>query len=902
MPEKGKKVPQVLAAAGVSDAVDGGVATSDVNKTILTEFFDAAKTVKNSPVFKDITTSDPVGLNEKGRSAIQAPFDPKVCASTMKLEKNYMCGGNFFWIGLEGLSSLGVPINPSAIDKLQKKYFSRPGVYPDTVVIAIPDMAFEPLAHRAALQCISPDEMKIAFVMALAKRINDGADAEKLKAWKHMGLTVSMHFKILPSQDEVYFAVLNMRQEVVVKFETLARAAYQWIFEIVAFRQRMIKELGGKDNGEKEKSISPKVVTDLFNKYAESDEGLKSAQSNEQVNEEFVRSAIAVYERILRISQAAATVLWFEHTYGMSSPLDSVFKLHRIAKRIRTDDVPWVFAQMRDMLESKRMGPKDFPDTALAGTAAGGGRGLVDLYVLKNDMRVFLIGSEGQRLGVATSSLTEMQRLFSTFEIYREKVQPFTGETGSLDRSYQTGWSKSSLRFMGFVEEVVFGEAYDGYLKTGCRASKSPADILEYPTLDAQMDSIVAMVAQEKEAAQKEHADSLHVAGGPGGGATSIGDEQPQTGQGESDREITRLAVEPESQAELKRALQSSTAGKMLGTAHKNYVVVVFDVMFCGESDTKPRVRIPPWPASRAEKLVQAALESRSLLAGYTSTQLAPGDFFLICDGGEHGNSHNIKNLFKDENGANYKRRSACVKVIKSETGITDRYSGARRGWGSIAQDEYFYVIALDKMKLPVLKRKRFAGTNKGNAIADVPVLAADACWTLPRSKKFEVIDKCVIRVGGKEEDDDSSSSDEPVEESPAEKKRKVDPNFPTTVFHPEMPPTLVDEFVHPCNVKGVIDLAMGPGTWAKVAVERSIPYFGVALSSFHKTSIFSHLEDHTRSLAQNEASFLHLGCRNPAAKAKPEPKPKPKAKPKAKAEASAHSPAASSGSGSDHE
>ena len=112
------------------------------------------------------------------------------------------------------------------------------------------------------------------------------------------------------------------------------------------------------------------------------------------------------------------------------------------------------------------------------------------------------------------------------------------------------------------------------------------------------------------------------------------------------------------------------------------------------------------------------------------------------------------------------------------------------------------------------------------------------------------------------------------------------------------MAPALVDEFVHSCNVKGIIDLTLGPGTWAKVAVERSIPYFGVVLSSFHKTSMYSYLEEHTRSLTQDEASLLYLGTRNPAPKAEAKPKPKPRAKPKA--EPSADSPASSGSEGAD--
>eukprot|EP00959_Pyramimonas_sp_CCMP1952_P205427 4295949-Pyramimonas_sp.AAC.1 len=70
------KKPQKRDASGGDDPV-GSVASSDVNKPILTAYFDAIKTVKDSPVFQDIAAADPIGITETGRSAIQAPFDPK---------------------------------------------------------------------------------------------------------------------------------------------------------------------------------------------------------------------------------------------------------------------------------------------------------------------------------------------------------------------------------------------------------------------------------------------------------------------------------------------------------------------------------------------------------------------------------------------------------------------------------------------------------------------------------------------------------------------------------------------------------------------------------------------------------------------------------------------------------
>ena len=629
-------------------------------------------------------------------------------------------GGNLFWINLNTLTSPGVPINPSSVAQLKTRFFSEPGTFPADIVVAIPDLAFDPMVQCGALQCISPDELKMAFISAVADRVSGGADAEELTAWKHMALTVTMHFRWLETEDKVYFAALNMRQDIVVKFETLARTAYQWVFEVIAFRQRKLKELGGEN-----KTLHHKTLCELFN------ENTQTTERQEEVNEEFVKACVAVYDKILRHPLAQDIVLWFEHTYGQLSPLDSVYKMHRIAKKAKPADVPWVFACMKDKLESKAMGPRDFPERILTGSAEGGGRGLVDLFALKSDMRSFLLNSEGQRLGIDGAALAEMNRCFADFQVYREQVTPINGDASSMDRSYQSGWARSTVRCMGFVEEVVFGESYDGYLKTGCRAGKSPTDILEYPSLKQQVESIASMI--EKEQATKLAAQSPTKATGSDGEAEgnatadgqgdvpaggSSGADRPSTS--EAEREITRLVhsyckivVEPDSQSELKRLLQSSAVGKMLGMQHKHYILIVFDVKFCGEADTKPHARIPPWPQSRAKKVIHAVLESRATMAGYSATQLVPGDVFLIADGGKHGNGHKIKNLFKDENGANFKNHASIVKVIKSESGITDRITGTKRGVCNIVQDEHYFTIASEKMKLPVMRRKHFAGTHR---------------------------------------------------------------------------------------------------------------------------------------------------------------------------------------------
>lgn len=273
------------------------------------------------------------------------------------------------------------------------------------------------------------------------------------------------------------------------------------------------------------------------------------------------------------------------------------------------------------------------------------------------------------------------------------------------------------------------------------------------------------------------------------------------------------------------------------------------------------------------KKLTQATLEARAEAAGYTTTQLTPGDAFLVADGGKHGNSRLISGLFKDDNGAWLKHDTRTLQIIKSEECITDRMPGSRRGIGSISQNEHVHVVALEKMKLPVLKKLHFQGTNKGDTFGFVPLPGDESCWQVPHDEQLQLIDKYIIRVGGKEDSDDDCSDTDEDNLPPAAKKAKQDPKRMVRAFHHEQSKVLIEEYIHCFKISGIIDLSVGPCTWAQVAVEKQIPYFGLCLSPAHLNMAYKYLEQKT------DTYLSGLAVKPP-----PIPKPKPKPKPKAKA------------------
>ena len=92
-------------------------------------------------------------------------------------------------------------------------------------------------------------------------------------------------------------------------------------------------------------------------------------------------------------------------------------------------------------------------------------------------------------------------------------------------------------------------------------------------------------------------------------------------------------------------------------------------------------------------------------------------------------------------------------------------------------------------------------------------------------------------------------------------KRRRTDPNLPEAVFPHEMSKVIADEFLHALNVDAIIDLTLGPSTWAIAAVENSIPYFGIALSEKHHEQAFEHIGEVVDGMMKDESNHrMYLG------------------------------------------
>ena len=86
-------------------------------------------------------------------------------------------------------------------------------------------------------------------------------------------------------------------------------------------------------------------------------------------------------------------------------------------------------------------------------------------------------------------------------------------------------------------------------------------------------------------------------------------------------------------------------------------------------------------------------------------------------------------------------------------------------GAARLRQSQRRLLVTQSKPATPPRTRRRFVGTNRGDALAGVPALGVDAAWALPLGKKSELLGKFRVGVGGPTGSNGEGNADEDDEE-----------------------------------------------------------------------------------------------------------------------------------------
>ncbi len=186
------------------------------------------------------------GHPTKGIGGRFQQFDTQAFHKALSDSGSYSCEGNLLWIG--DVCS-GVPIRQAAVtDNIKMQFPNGPAPIWQTFVIAVPCATYNPMEHLGVLEAVSPEEDRLVVLKAAVRDIDDPG---KMKLWAAHMKTVPLRFELLPSHSDRHFRDVALREQVVARFNLVARTTYGRIIEIWNFKISMEREMGGSASNAK---------------------------------------------------------------------------------------------------------------------------------------------------------------------------------------------------------------------------------------------------------------------------------------------------------------------------------------------------------------------------------------------------------------------------------------------------------------------------------------------------------------------------------------------------------------------------------------------------------------------------------------------------------------------------
>lgn len=336
----GKKAAAAVKAAAAAAAGAAAPPPDEKrNRELYQKLQDDLAVITGHSLFKGIESVNPAAIDatKKEFSGHQAPFDATACAMALTSQGKYKCGANLFWINQLWSAAPSVPINPTSVERLTDYYLKDPGPVPMDLVIAVPQATFKPDAHKGGLQCVSPDEVRLAYFGAVAHAVRaaggltpgaaggltpaaTSALTLKVKQWRHHALSCTFEFRILASDDDIYFASVNLREKLVTDYSTLAMSAYQRIFQVLTIKARKEELLG---------PLTAARVAEEFNKHAQ------LAKDSEEVTVDTVGQILAIQQHALKVPEIVEVIELCERRFLLKSPFNSITKFHHVVRQAK---------------------------------------------------------------------------------------------------------------------------------------------------------------------------------------------------------------------------------------------------------------------------------------------------------------------------------------------------------------------------------------------------------------------------------------------------------------------------------------------------------------------------------------------------------------------------------------
>ena len=204
--------PAAAAAAQQRDGIN-----ASHNSTVL----DAINSILAHALFTDMETAATPARGQReptsGMVSYKDSYDPAMVEANLDASGRSECACNFFAQDTLRSPVPGVPVNTKAVQLLMSRDFGVPCEFPERIRVAVPSA--NELVTASRWTHFSPDEMLHAYVMAVARDVNDPTTPrDTLLKWRFYLLTCTFAFEVKASPDDIAWAATRLREDAAVRF------------------------------------------------------------------------------------------------------------------------------------------------------------------------------------------------------------------------------------------------------------------------------------------------------------------------------------------------------------------------------------------------------------------------------------------------------------------------------------------------------------------------------------------------------------------------------------------------------------------------------------------------------------------------------------------------------------
>ena len=266
--------------------------------------------------------------------------------------------------------------------------------------------------------------------------------------------------------------VVQAREDVVIKKETMMTTSLMRIYEVIDFKKRM------------ENIVGKQGKTALAEKYGK----LQYAKGSEVVKPSFIEVASMLHTNCLSIPKVAATLMQLdEHALN---PLDSIYKIREICIQCEKKESlqVWCFSMIADHW-LRTDGEDPIPIRALKGEGADN-VSLVKLFLFKRQLRDHLWKDMDSNYSAWDASIrSEIRRVTESLDACRSELGYFNAARGD-DKAEElktlkgrAQWPASADSFLVVLESLVYSYAHDDVISSLLKNRRGIEDILNHTDL-----------------------------------------------------------------------------------------------------------------------------------------------------------------------------------------------------------------------------------------------------------------------------------------------------------------------------------------------------------------------------------------------------------------------------------